>query len=77
VHTYNSMAYLQAGEVSHVQRKTYLPTYGRFDERKHFSPGQSLSAFDTRLGRMALIICNDVWSRACRSSRFRMGRASS
>lgn len=61
VHTYNSMAYLQAGEVSHVQRKTYLPTYGRFDERKHFSPGQSLSAFDTRLGRMALIICNDAW----------------
>lgn len=61
VHTYNSMAYLQAGEVAHVQRKTYLPTYGRFDERKHFSPGQSLTAFDTRLGRMALIICNDAW----------------
>ncbi len=61
VHTYNSMAYLQAGQVSHVQRKAYLPTYGRFDERKHFSPGQSLAAFDTRLGRMALIICNDAW----------------
>jgi predicted amidohydrolase len=61
VHTYNSMAYLQAGEVSHVQRKAYLPTYGRFDERKHFSPGQSLTAFETRLGRVALIICNDAW----------------
>lgn len=61
VHTYNSMVYLQEGQVSHVQRKTYLPTYGRFDERKHFSPGQSLSAFDTRLTRMALIICNDAW----------------
>jgi predicted amidohydrolase len=61
VHTYNSMAYLQAGRVSHVQRKTYLPTYGCFDERKHFSPGQSLAAFETRFGRAALVICNDAW----------------
>jgi len=61
VHTYNSMAYLQAGRVAHVQRKAFLPTYGRYNERKHFSPGQSLGAFDTRLGRLALIICNDAW----------------
>lgn len=61
VHTYNSMAYLHAGRVAHVQRKAFLPTYGRFDERKHFSPGQSLTAIDTRLGRLALIICNDAW----------------
>lgn len=61
VHTYNSMAYLEDGRLTHVQRKAYLPTYGRFDERKHFSPGQSLAAFDTRLGRMALLICNDAW----------------
>jgi predicted amidohydrolase len=61
VHIYNSMAYLERGRVAYVQRKAYLPTYGRFDERKHFSPGQSLAAFDTRLGRMALLICNDAW----------------
>jgi predicted amidohydrolase len=61
VHTYNSMAYLEGGRLVHVQRKAYLPTYGRFDERKHFSPGQSLGAFDTGQGRMALLICNDFW----------------
>ncbi|MBV9192804.1 MAG: hypothetical protein JO168_01585 [Solirubrobacterales bacterium] len=61
VHTYNSAVYLESGRVAQVQRKTFLPTYGLFDERKHFSPGQSLSAFDTRLGRFAMVICNDAW----------------
>jgi predicted amidohydrolase len=64
VHTYNSMAYLDEGNVVHVQRKAYLPTYGRFDERKHFSPGQSLAAFDARGTRIALTICNDAWQPA-------------
>lgn len=64
VHTYNSAIYLEAGRTVHVQRKTFLPTYGLFDERKHFSPGQSLSAFDTGLGRFALVICNDAWQPA-------------
>jgi predicted amidohydrolase len=61
VHTYNSMAYLEGGQVVHVQRKAYLPTYGRFDERKHFSPGQSLAAFEAQGTRLALVICNDAW----------------
>lgn len=61
VHTYNSAIYLQDGAPVHIQRKTFLPTYGRFEEHKHFSSGQSLRAFDTRLGRFALLICNDVW----------------
>lgn len=61
VHTYNSAIYLQAGARIHLQRKTFLPTYGRFEEHKHFSSGQALRAFDTPLGRFALLICNDVW----------------
>lgn len=61
VRTYNSAVYLEAGRTIHVQRKTFLPTYGSFDERKYFSPGQTLGAFDTELGRLALVICNDAW----------------
>jgi predicted amidohydrolase len=61
LHTYNSAAYVQGGSVRHVHRKLYLPTYGAFEERKHFSPGQALRAFDTPFGRMAVLICNDVW----------------
>jgi predicted amidohydrolase len=61
VHTYNSAIYLEGGSAVHVQRKAYLPTYGRFEEHKHFSPGQTVRAFDTRWGRAALLICNDAW----------------
>src|SRR5215217_3571504 len=64
VQTYNSALYLEDGAVVHVQRKTHLPTYGRFEEHKHFSQGPALRAFDTRLGRMALLICNDAWQPA-------------
>ena len=61
VQTYNSALWLEGGRVVHVQRKTHLPTYGRFEEHKHFSQGTSLRAFETRLGRFALLICNDAW----------------
>ena len=42
--TYNSALYLEDGAVVHVQRKTHLPTYGRFEESKHFSQGPALRA---------------------------------
>jgi predicted amidohydrolase len=59
--TYNSAAYYEAGRLVHVHRKLYLPTYGAFEERKHFSPGQSMRAFSSTLGTMAIMVCNDAW----------------
>jgi predicted amidohydrolase len=61
VHNYNSAAYYDASGLVHTHRKLYLPTYDVFEERKHFSPGQSMRAYDTRNGRMATLICNDAW----------------
>ena len=61
VHNYNSAAYYDANGLVHSHRKLYLPTYDVFEERKHFSPGQSMRAYDTRHGRMATLICNDAW----------------
>lgn len=61
VHTYDSALFLDGGRIVHVQRKTHLPTYGRWEEHKHFSEGPALRAFDTRLGRVAVLICNDAW----------------
>ncbi|MBA3250277.1 MAG: amidohydrolase [Geodermatophilaceae bacterium] len=61
VHTYNSAAYFQAGQLVHVHRKLYLPTYDIFEERKHFSPGQHMRAFDTAHDRCAILTCNDAW----------------
>lgn len=64
VHTYNSAAYLEHGAVRHVHRKLYLPTYDIWEERKHFTPGGAMRAFDTRLGQMAILVCSDAWQPA-------------
>jgi predicted amidohydrolase len=58
---YNSAAYLEGGALRHLHRKLYLPNYRIYEERKHYNPGQSMRAFDTKLGRMAILICNDAW----------------
>jgi N-carbamoylputrescine amidase len=62
---YNSAIYLQIdprGErIVHVHRKMFLPTYGVFDEERFLSRGRRLQAFDTRFGRIAILICEDVW----------------
>lgn len=56
-----SAAYLSGGQVLHVHRKVYLPTYGLFDEGRFFALGDSIRAFDTRFGRVGVLICEDFW----------------
>lgn len=58
---YNAAVYLEAGEVRHIHRKVYLPTYGMFDEQRYFARGDRLRTFDTRHGRLVLLICEDLW----------------
>jgi NAD+ synthase (glutamine-hydrolysing) len=58
---YISSAYLSGGEVVHVHHKVYLPTYGLFDEGRFFAWGDNVSAFDTRFGRVGMLICEDFW----------------
>jgi predicted amidohydrolase len=54
-------AYLSEGKILHVHHKVYLPTYGLFDEGRFFAWGDSIRAFDTRFGRMGMLICEDFW----------------
>lgn len=58
---YIASAYLSQGRVIHVHHKVYLPTYGLFDEGRFFAPGESVRAFDTRFGRLGMLICEDFW----------------
>ncbi|GMV04353.1 MAG: putative glutamine-dependent NAD(+) synthetase [Gemmatimonadota bacterium] len=62
---YNSVAYLtpegEAWRVRHVHRKMFLPTYGVFDEARFVEPGTDLRPFDTRFGRLGLLVCEDMW----------------
>src|SRR5258708_16492588 len=57
---YNAAVYLSGGQVKHVHRKVYLPTYGMFDEQRYFAPGDRIRSFDNGL-RSGMLICEDMW----------------
>jgi predicted amidohydrolase len=53
---------MEDGEITHVHRKLFLPTYGLFDERRFFAPGDVLRAVPSRLGvGVGIAICEDFW----------------
>ncbi len=58
---YIADAYLSSGELVHLHHKLYLPTYAMFDESRYFAQGNSVRAFDTRFGRVGMLICEDFW----------------
>jgi len=57
---YNSALYL--GEVFHRHNKVFLPTYGVFEEGRFFFRGNEFSVFNTKFGKTAMFICEDVFS---------------
>jgi predicted amidohydrolase len=58
---FNAAVYFEDGEIRHVHRKVYLPTYGMFDEQRYFARGDRVRAFDSKFGRFTLLICEDLW----------------
>jgi predicted amidohydrolase len=59
-------ALVEDGEIRHVHRKVHLPTYGLFDERRFFAPGDMVRAAPSaRLGvGIGLAVCEDFWHMA-------------
>lgn len=59
---YIAAALFEDGELRHVYRKSYLPNYGLFDERRFFGAGDQLRAVQSRLGvSLGICICEDFW----------------
>jgi NAD+ synthetase len=63
---HNSALYVRVGaaaggEIRHVHRKLFLPTYGLFDEHRFVEPGHDVRAFDVAWGRAAVLVCEDAW----------------
>ncbi len=65
---YNSAAYLNfnpedpaCGTLIHTHRKFFLPTYGVFDEARFVARGRSINSFQTRFGKMTILVCEDAW----------------
>ena len=58
---FNASLYFSHGELVHLHRKVYLPTYGMFDEQRYFAPGDRFRSFKTGFGRTGILVCEDIW----------------
>lgn len=59
---FNSAVLFEDGEVLLQARKSLLPAYDIFDERRYFEPGKTSSLFAYKGRRLGLTICEDVWN---------------
>jgi len=58
----NAALLFESGEVGHIHRKVYPPNYGIFEEARYFTSGRAADAFTSeRLGRIGILICEDLW----------------
>ena len=58
---YNSTCCLSGGNILHVHRKVYLPTYGMFEEMRYFKQGKAFGVFDILGTKAAILTCEDAW----------------
>ena len=58
---YNSAAVLAGGTVAAVYRKTHLPNYGVFDERRYFAAGREPAVIEVGAEHVGLTVCEDLW----------------
>ena len=59
---YNALAVLADGELRSIYRKTRLPNYGVFDERRYFQAGDGGAILGIGDARVGLTICEDMWA---------------
>jgi NAD+ synthase (glutamine-hydrolysing) len=58
---HNSAAFISDGQLAAIYRKTELPNYKVFDEKRYFQPGAQPSIVDIHGFRCGLLVCEDVW----------------
>lgn len=58
---YNGAVVLHNGEIVHLHKKLYLPTYGLFDEKRYYVPGDTLRSYQGVLGKSGVLICEDAF----------------
>lgn len=58
---YNAALYFSEGEIKYIHHKVHLPNYGMFEEARYFRPGNKIMSFETRFGRAAMLVCEDLW----------------
>ena len=58
---FNSAALIEAGEVRATHRKSCLPNYKVFDEKRYFKAGGQPTVVDFRGFRIGILVCEDIW----------------
>ncbi len=59
--TFNSAAVMSRGRLLFTYRKTFLPNYGVFDEKRYFGAGDRNVVMDAGCCRVGITICEDIW----------------
>jgi NAD+ synthetase len=57
----NSLSLIENGQILFTYDKQLLPTYGVFDEARHFEPGTTPGTFVWRGKRLGFLVCEDAW----------------
>jgi NAD+ synthetase len=58
----NSAALIHQGRIVSVHRKSLLPTYDVFDERRYFEPAEAVAPVEFAGRRLGISICEDMWN---------------
>ena len=58
---FNSAALIERGAVLATHRKSALPNYKVFDEKRYFKPGGQPTVADFRGFRIGVLVCEDIW----------------
>ena len=59
---YNSAFYCSNGKILKTHKKTALPNYGLFQEARFFFKGENLEAFETKFGKVFLVVCEELYN---------------
>ncbi len=60
---YNSAAHIAGGTVDANHRKSELPNYKVFDEKRYFRAGMQPTVIEHEGFRVGLLVCEDIWER--------------
>jgi predicted amidohydrolase len=58
---YNSAFLFEDNKIHSAHRKNYPPTYGMFEEMRYFSQGKDVRVFNSKYGKLGILICEDMW----------------
>lgn len=61
---YNSAAFVTNGAVAAIHRKSELPNYKVFDEKRYFRPGSDATVIERNGFRIGVLVCEDIWEPA-------------